>query len=176
MNILALVVLAVVVLIFIALRIKAGTGNSGDVWPFYAKKPLTHPEQVLYFRLKDALPDHMILAQVQLSRFLGVRKDANSRAWKNRINRMSVDFLVCEKDAGIVAAVELDDRSHDRPDRREADGKKEKALGSAKVRLIRWNAKDIPNIARIREVILHHEVLSPSTLTTTVIARDAELP
>ena len=56
-----------------ALKAKQAGANGASPWPFYAKKPLTQPEQVLYFRLIDALPGHIVLAQVQLLRFLGSR-------------------------------------------------------------------------------------------------------
>lgn len=42
-------------------------------WPFYAKRPLTQPEQVLYWRLLKALPHHVVLAQVQCSRKCNAR-------------------------------------------------------------------------------------------------------
>lgn len=59
------------------------------IWPLYPRKPLSTPEQVLYFRLVKALPEHIVLTQVQLSRFLGVKKGNNYQGWLNRINRMS---------------------------------------------------------------------------------------
>ena len=52
---------------------------------------------MLYFRLVRALPDSIVLAQVQLSRFLGVKKVGDSQSWLNRINQMSADFVVCAK-------------------------------------------------------------------------------
>jgi hypothetical protein len=69
----AFVVLAIVV-IAVAAVLRSKRGPSARIWPYFAKKPLTPPEQVLYFRLLNALPDHMVLAQVQLSRMLGVKK------------------------------------------------------------------------------------------------------
>jgi hypothetical protein len=67
--ILLLVFVVVVVVVLALLKAKAQGGGAGDEeWPFYAKKPLSQPEQILYFRLVQALPDHIILAQVQLSR------------------------------------------------------------------------------------------------------------
>jgi very-short-patch-repair endonuclease len=122
-------------------------------WPFYAKKVLTSPEQVLYHRLVKALPDHMVLAQIQLSRVLGVKRGFNFAAWNNRINRLSLDFLVCRKDSSVVAAIELDDSSHDRPDRREADARKAWALKSAGIRLIRWSTVALPDDAAIRAAV-----------------------
>jgi very-short-patch-repair endonuclease len=121
-----------------------------EAWPFYAKKPLSEPEQVLYFRLVEALPEHIILAQVQLSRLLGVKKGNNNATWNNRINRMSVDFVVCNKDSSIVAAIELDDSTHQREDRQSADAKKDKALSSAGVRIVRWHVKSIPDVTAIQ--------------------------
>jgi very-short-patch-repair endonuclease len=124
--------------------------ESNEFWPFYAKKPLSPPEQVLYFRLVEALPDHIILAQVQLSRFLGVKQGHNYQSWSNRINRMSADFLVCNKDSSIAAVIELDDSTHQKPDRQTADAKKDKALQAAEIKIIRWQAKTIPDISSIK--------------------------
>src|SRR3989304_7764924 len=125
--ILLLVVIAVVVVI-VLLKAKTKGGAGDEEWPFYAKKPLSQPEQVLYFRLTKALPDAIVLAQVQLSRLLGVKKGNNFQQWHNRINRMSADFVVCNKDSSIVAVIELDDASHEREIRKAADSKKNKAL------------------------------------------------
>ena len=69
----------------------------------------------------------------------------------NRINRMSFDFVVCSKDATVVAAIELDDRSHETPDRIEADGKKSRAADGAGIRLVRWNVKALPDDSDIRQ-------------------------
>ncbi|MFZ2629366.1 MAG: DUF2726 domain-containing protein [Rugosibacter sp.] len=43
---------------------------------------------------------------------LGIKKGNNYQAWLNRINRMSADFVVCNKDSSIVAVIELDDATH----------------------------------------------------------------
>jgi len=149
----------VVVLVFVTLiagvvlavlRAKTqGAVTIGD-WPFTIRRPLSAPEQVLYFRLRTALPDHIVLAQVGLSRFLGVKRGNDFHAWNNRINRMSVDFLVCNKDASVVAAIELDDASHRNPDRVSADQKKDKALGAAGVPLLRWHVNSMPDESAIR--------------------------
>ena len=146
-----LLVVVVAVVVFLAFLKAKGQGGIGDLaWPFYTKKPLSQPEQVLYFRLVQALPEHIILAQVQLSRLLGVKKGNNYQAWFNRINRMSADFVVCNKDSSIVAVIELDDATHQKEDRQAADAKKDKALASANVRVIRWQVKAIPDVANIQ--------------------------
>lgn len=56
-SIFLLLVLVVVVIAALAfLKAKSQGGSGSEVWPFYAKKPLSQPEQILYFRLIDALP------------------------------------------------------------------------------------------------------------------------
>ena len=153
MNILltAVVLLALVAVAVVALK-KRGLPGSGDApWPFYAKKPLTPPEQILYHRLVAAMPECIVLAQIQLSRVLGVKKGVNFHEWNNRINRMSLDFLVCLKDSTIVAAVELDDKTHEKTSRIEADDKKERALSAAGVTLIRWQVSALPDETAIRQ-------------------------
>jgi hypothetical protein len=68
----------VVILLFLALVVllpilkkhgRLATGGSSP-WPFYVKRLLTQPEQVLYHRLVKSLPKHVVLAQVQVSGFL----------------------------------------------------------------------------------------------------------
>lgn len=149
-----LVVVVAVIAILAAFKAKSKGGGADEVWPFYAKKPLSQPEQVLYFRLVQALPEHIVLAQVQLSRLLGVKKGNNYQAWFNRINRMSADFVVCNKDSSIVAVIELDDATHQKEDRQAADAKKDKALISADIRIVRWQAKTIPDIATIQSTLI----------------------
>jgi very-short-patch-repair endonuclease len=151
---LLVIVVVAVVAILAVVKAKSQSGVGDDVWPFYAKKPLSQPEQVLYFRLAQALPDHIVLAQVQLSRLLGVKKGNNYQAWFNRINRMSADFVVCKKDSSIVAVIELDDATHQKEDRQAADAKKDKALSSADIRVVRWQVKSIPDITAIQAAFM----------------------
>ena len=159
-----LIIVAAVIAVLAVLKAKPqGDGNGADeVWPFYAKKALSQPEQILYFRLVQALPEHIVLAQVQLSRLLGVKKGNNYQAWFNRINRMSADFVVCNKDTSIVAVIELDDATHQKEDRQAADAKKDKALASAGIRIVRWQVKLIPDIAAIQSTIMPDIVVKKS--------------
>lgn len=149
MAVLLLLLLAVVVLL--VLKKRTSPGADDKPWPFYARKPLTEPEQVLYHRLVAAMPECIVLAQVQLSRVIGVKKGFGFHEWNNRINRMSLDFLVCLKDSTVVAAVELDDSTHERGARIEADAKKERALSSAGIPLIRWQVGALPDQVAIRQ-------------------------
>jgi very-short-patch-repair endonuclease len=135
-----------------------------EAWPLQPSPTLlTDPEQVLYRRLVQALPGHIVLAQVQLMQALRFKRGAWSPSVFNRICQLSVDFLVLKPDTSIVAAVELDDSSHDRPDRRDADARKEHALWSAGVPLLRWHVGKMPDTAVIGAAVA--DVISVGQIT-----------
>jgi very-short-patch-repair endonuclease len=146
--ILFLIAILVMMVVMISRKI---TGY--EVWPFYAKKPLTQPEQILYHRIVKSLPECIVLAQVQVSRVLGVKKGFRFHEWNNRINRLSLDYVICSKDSTVIAAIELDDSSHNRQERQETDRRKERALKSAGITLIRWSVKSLPNEQEIRAIL-----------------------
>ena len=147
---LVLVLLLFALAVLVILKKRGLPAAADGPWPFYAKRPLSQPEQVLYHRLVKALPEHIVLAQVQVSRVLGVKKGFKFNEWNNRINRLSYDFVVCTKDSTVLAAVELDEKSHETASRAETDQKKDKATSSAGVRLIRWHVKALPDQAAIQ--------------------------
>lgn len=121
---------------------------------YFARKTLlSEPEQVLYLRLVQALPRHLVFSQVQLSRVIWPNRSKDYRRWLNKIDRKSLDFVVCEMSSKVVAVIELDDASHDKPDRRKADNVKDEALRAAKVRIIRWHVRNMPSVEEIREAL-----------------------
>ena len=141
------------------LRIFLRSPANSAAWPFYARKLMSQPEQALYHRLVRALPDHIVLAQVQVSRVLGVKKGFKFHEWNNRINRLSYDFVICTKDSAVVAAIELDDKSHEAEARLRTDAKKDKATQDAGIRIIRWSVSAMPSEAAIRDELLSSLVL-----------------
>ena len=147
-----LILLVLIVLVLVIAKKLGFLASMGPpTWPFYVKKLLTQPEQILYHRLVKALPDHIVLAQVQVSRILGVKKGAKFHEWNNRINRLSYDFVVCTKDSTVIAAIELDDKSHEKASRQSTDEKKNKASSDAGLRLVRWHVRSLPDEQAIRQ-------------------------
>jgi very-short-patch-repair endonuclease len=113
---------------------------------------------VLYHRLVSSLPEHIVLAQLQVSRVLGVKKGFSFHQWNNRINRLSYDFVVCSKDSTVLAAIELDDKTHESLSRAETDRKKEQATASAGIRVLRWNVRSLPDERAIRATFFDQQL------------------
>jgi hypothetical protein len=138
----------------LAALLKKRPKTLGEPWPLEVRSTvLSQPEQALYRRLVQALPENLVFAQVQLSRFLAVRRGVPRQRWFNRISQLLADFLILNPDASVVAAVELDDASHDGYSRRDADSRKSHALQSARVKLVRWHVKSLPDEAAIRDAL-----------------------
>jgi hypothetical protein len=113
-----------------------------------------------------------VLTHVRLSRFLGVKSGHWFFLWKIWINRLSVDFLVFSKDSSVLAAIELDDGSHEFERRQMMGGRIDKALSSAKVRLVRWRSEALPDEDAIRRDVLGAE--AAKNVMATRRARAAE--
>jgi hypothetical protein len=126
---------------------------SDEPWPYYAKHLMTEVEQIFFHRLLQVLPDHRVFVQVQLSQILGVLPGNNYYRWYGHVSRMSVDYVICSKDARIVAAIELDDSSHLQPERIAADQKKDRALSDAGIPTLRIPVKGMPGIADLTQLL-----------------------
>lgn len=138
-----LLIVAIIVIVMILLiktkKIQGIDTNS----KYYSKKPLSDSEQVLYHRLKEALPQNEILAQVSFSRFIYTKgsDQKENLSLNNRSRQKVIDFLICKPDFSIEAAIELDDSTHIQ----QKDEERDKILNSAGLRIIRWNVKNMPS-------------------------------
>jgi hypothetical protein len=65
-TVVILLILALVAFLLILKKRGRLVAGSSAPWPFYVKRLLTQPEQVLYHRLLKSLPNQVILAQVQM--------------------------------------------------------------------------------------------------------------
>jgi len=144
----AAVVLVVVLAVAAWLSAEARGVSAKDA--YRGIKPLSEPEQALYWRLREAMPECVVLCQVAFSRFLEpqARSLGARRALFNRISQKSADFLVCLPDFTIVAAIELDDGTH-RPGK---DAKRDLILRSAEVPLVRVHVRELPTVEWLRSV------------------------
>lgn len=129
------------------------TDKVENIWPFYLKQAFTRPERVLYHRLINALPDRIVLAQVQVARILGIKKEFYTQEWINRLERMSYDFVVLSNDFSILAVIELNDVSYENSYRVKETMKKEKATLATGTSFIRWNVSKLPDEVEIQTII-----------------------
>lgn len=134
---------------------RAVRGDDLAVWPFAPMPFMTDSEVRFFALLQEAMPEHFIFAQVQLSRLIQATDPQDAAFWFNRICRMSADYVLVDRDAQtVIAVIELDDWTHDKPERKRADQKKTKAIESAGLPLIRFDGRRMPSATQLRHEII----------------------
>jgi Protein of unknown function (DUF2726) len=153
-------VAAILTWVLMRRRMPAGTVPQRDegldtiqAWPPQAVRVMTLGERQAYEVLKRALPGHVILSQVPLSRFISVPTRNPYQLWLQRAGRLAVDLLVCDYSSRAVAAVEV----------RTADESKRSAkrherlvqvLRAAGVQVLEWNEDDLPDVVDARQLFI----------------------
>ncbi|MEO6031431.1 MAG: DUF2726 domain-containing protein [Burkholderiaceae bacterium] len=161
----ASVLLLALLLWWLMRRRGVGTGATGSAtsdridtligWPPQAMRILTSQERIAYGTLTRALPDHMVLAQVPLARFLNVAKRQSYTDWLRRIGYQCVDFVVCDMSSQVVAAIDLQSSSPQINERaRKRQTRMARTLKAAKIPLLVWFENSLPGTEAAREAVL----------------------
>ena len=143
-------------------------------WPPQAMRILTSQERLAYGTLTRALPDHMVLAQVPLARFLNVPKRQSYTDWLRRIGYQCVDFVVCDMSSQVVAAIDLQSPSPQINERaRKRQTRMARTLKAAKIPLLVWFENSLPGTEAAREAVLQ---LAAAQAEAVPAASDATPP
>ncbi len=122
---------------------------------------MTYVENKCYHAIVQAVQDkYFVFPQVHLSAFIDHKVEGQN--WKSafrHINQKSVDFVLCDKHyISPKLAIELDDKTHERPDRIDRDGEVERVLQQAGLPLLRLengNGFNSTEIAQKIEALLN---------------------
>jgi len=138
------IIIGIIVVIAIAIAVVRGgfTDREERAKYRYNRKNffLTRAEHECYDALVEAVgAEYRIFAQVHLPTLVDhTVRGQDWRAALAHINRKSVDFVLCDKKyLSPKLAIEMDDKSHDRPNRQERDREVERILRDAGVPLLR---------------------------------------
>ncbi len=107
---------------------------------------LTSKKQFLAIRLKEALPQQHILAQVAFSALI----TSDDYKIRQKFNRKVTDFVVLNTQFEVIAIIELDDPTH--LYKEEEDRQRDAMLKEAGYRIIRYT--EIPTIRQLQKDIL----------------------
>jgi len=104
-------------------------------WEPTATRVLTTPEREAYQTLRKALPEHMVLAQVPLARFLKVPTRNSYSEWMRRVGALCADLVVCDANAQVVAVIEIRQpvTSKDRDRNAKRHARMDKVLAAANI-------------------------------------------
>ncbi len=151
------VVLAMILAAVILVRMYSGPGRM----PYQVRERLVTKTELRFYRAlqKAAMDDFDLFAMVRIADILQVQEGvAKRRMWLNKILAKHIDFVLC--DPGTLQpklAIELDDRSHERPDRQERDEFVDRAFESAGLRLLRIPVAKNYDPKQLRELLLNNK-------------------
>ncbi|MDX9973313.1 MAG: DUF2726 domain-containing protein [FCB group bacterium] len=142
--------------------ISAWTENEAQDLPYERADLFSLAERSFLGVLEQALAgQYRVMGKVRLGDVIGVRpgrERGERQGAKNRIMSKHVDFVVCDPATlSVQFVVELDDKSHNRPERQERDGFVDGALEAAGIRIVRFSTKRGYSIQAIRDEIFGAE-------------------
>ena len=100
--------------------------------------------------------DYLVFGKVRIADVLTPDDRLSRKTWWRAFTTISskhLDFVLCRRDASIVCAIELDDRSHDKPERLARDAFVDAACAQAGLPLIRFTVRRRYNVADIRRAL-----------------------
>jgi len=163
------IIIGIIVVIAIALAVaRGGFADVEEKAKYrYNRKNFfpTRAEHECYDTLVEAVgAEYRIFAQVHLPTLVDhTVRGQDWRATLAHINRKSVDFVLCDKAyLSPKLAIELDDKSHERPDRQERDREVERILRDAGVPLLRLENHGNFNPSELAQKI--KDALNPSKI------------
>lgn len=124
-------------------------------WPPSATRLMTNSERKAYGVLRTALPDHMILAQVPLARFIKVPTRYSYAEWMRRAGQLCVDLLVCDPSSQVVAVVDVRQADIDESERaHKRHARMDRVLKAAGIPVHVWREGQLPSASAARDQVL----------------------
>ncbi|HET8868891.1 MAG TPA: DUF2726 domain-containing protein, partial [Aquabacterium sp.] len=124
-------------------------------WEPMATRVLTAAERDAYVVLRKALPEHIVLAQVPLARFIKVPTRNSYSEWLRRAGSLCADLVVCDAASQVIAVVEIRQpasREKERTLRRHS--RMDRVLTAARIPVHVWLEGALPGPAVAREAVL----------------------
>lgn len=125
------------------------------VYPYRVRDDfLSRAEASFYHVLKSMMGERLLIfPKVSLAEIFFVAQSQDYQTYQNKIDRKRVDFLLCDpKTLKPVLAIELDDSSHQRPNRQERDAFVEKVFADARLPLARVPVRPAYNTQELASI------------------------
>ncbi|MEM6811263.1 MAG: DUF2726 domain-containing protein [Pseudomonadota bacterium] len=109
--------------------------------PYYSRNFLLSKAELRFFKMLQASvgDEYLIFSKIRIADVINCSDQNWKKGYGWKITSKHIDFLLCEPESTkIIAAIELDDKSHNLPHRRKRDIFVNKAFESANIPLVRF--------------------------------------
>jgi hypothetical protein len=141
-------------------------------WPLSARRVFGPVESRVHRVLREALPNHLILAKLPLVRFCQPDEPGELGFWFDLLGSQHVSFAICSGSGRVLAAIDLDGL---RPVSRRSRTIKEAVLDACKVKYIHCMADELPDAAALRELVPEKAAMTKSVPVARVVEAGAQL-
>jgi len=119
-------------------------------WPLISRRVFGSQELQMYERLREALPDHVLMSKLPLVRFCQPEDPGEVRYWYELLANQHVSFAICSTSGRVQAAIDIEGL---RPSSRRSLKIKEAVLGACKVGYLRITPDKLPSVAELRALV-----------------------
>jgi hypothetical protein len=142
-----LLILVMAIIVAAAILLKAQFKRVPAKYPYQKADSIFSPAERSFLGvLERAVGDeYRVFGKIRLADVIRPQKGSSSSDRQKSFNKIvskHVDFALCKKDdLSLVCAIELDDASHERNDRKDRDQFLEGALNAASIPFVRFTAR-----------------------------------
>ena len=126
-------------------------------YPYIQRPLLTQTEYTFYMALKQQCDRNglLICPKVRMEDFINVTAQQDKLKYRGYIKSRHIDFMICDKWLNLIAGLELDDRSHQRPDVAQTDRFKDEVFRTIGLPLYRIRTSNEAYDTQIEQIIRH---------------------
>jgi len=139
-------------------------------WHLNARPVFSTEERAFYRALQQALPNHVILAKLNVLRFCQPAQGFDARRWYDRLQTLHVSFAVCTINGTVMTVIDVD--SKHKPQSQRSQRMKEAVLESCRIRYLRCQAGQWPQGALLPAWVLGNNHIQPSEPVSTPSSLD----
>jgi cbb3-type cytochrome oxidase subunit 3 len=121
-----------------------------DQWTLTARPVFTVDERRVYRQLREALPQHVVLAKLPLVRFCQPIDPSQVRYWYDILGANHVSFAICSANGRVLAAIDLEQARHVS---RRSVKIKQSVLAACKVRYLRCAPHEVPSHSELQLLV-----------------------
>jgi len=147
---LALTSALVAALLILRRQRKPGSQPLPTDWALSPRPVFSSDEKRLYRQLRDALPQHVVLAKLPLVRFCQPLDPRRVRYWYDLLAGSHVAFAVCSASGRVLAAVDIES---ERSSSRRTQIIKQSVLEACRVRYLRCRPDELPSVAELQGLL-----------------------
>ena len=119
-------------------------------WGLSARPVFSADERRAYRQLREALPEHVVLAKLPLVRFCQPMDPQEVRYWYDLLGNVHVSFAICSASGRVLAAIDLEGV-------RGSSGRsvqiKQSVLAACRIRYLRCPPEHLPSIPELQLLV-----------------------